>query len=419
MKDNNYKQTEIPKNWQKVKLEEITLSVNRGFQPSYTETEGVKVINQKCIRDWKVDTTESKLNDLNKKFVPEDKYLISFDILINSTGTGTVGRVGQVVEPKEPLVFDSHVTLIRPDFTKVDGRYLGYKLFLLEKYFEKLAEGSTNQVELPRGKIRNLEILIPSGIETQEKIASVLSTLDDKIEVNNKIARALEEMVQAIFKEWFVNFRFPGHEKIEFVDSDMGKIPKGWENGDLSVLVTLGRTAINPHQFQFEQFTHYSLPAFDNNQEHLVEFGKEIMSNKFLLPNSCTLVSKLNPRIPRLWLINDDKDGLRKISSTEFLVMIPREKFNLNFLHTFFQSSYFQNIFQSRTTGTSTSHQRVKPNDLLNIPMVIPPQNILLAFNQIVFRNWELIETLKKENQKLATLRDLLLPKLMKGEITV
>ena len=205
-------QNKIPDGWKKNNLGEVTTLITRGLQPSYTEKEGITVINQKCIRDGKVNLNHARLTDVNKKPIPENRYLKLHDILINSTGTGTVGRVGQITHIDKKLTCDSHVSIIRPNLEEIEGRYLGYTLWLLEPLLENCAEGSTNQVELARARLKSLEIILPINVEEQNKIVSVLSAFDDKIEVNNKIIQTLEQMAQEIFKEWFIVRKKDGKE---------------------------------------------------------------------------------------------------------------------------------------------------------------------------------------------------------------
>lgn len=156
--------------------------------------------------------------------------------MVNSTGVGTLGRVAQVKnEINEPLTADSHVTILRPDQNLVDGLYFGYAIINKEAHITFLGEGSTGQTELSRKRLSSeIEINVPE-LQTQKRIASILSSLDKKIELNQKMNQTLEEIGQAVFKQWFVHFEFPNEEGKsyktsggEMVDSELGKIPTGW-----------------------------------------------------------------------------------------------------------------------------------------------------------------------------------------------
>lgn len=409
---NKYMQNQVPNNWQKVKLKEITLQINRGFQPSYTEKQGVIVINQKCVRDGRVDLSESRLNNLNKKTISVDKYLKPLDILINSTGTGTVGRVGQIVNVKQPISFDSHVTLVRPDPSKIDGRYLGYVLGRLEKYFENLADGSTNQVELSRERVRDIELTIPP-ITDQKKTSSMLSAFDDKIEVNNKIARILEITAQAIFKEWFVNFRFPGYEKIELINSELGKIPRGWKIKLLKDIVCEVRESIDPKKTD-SNVPYLGMEHLPRRSLLLTEWGnaKDVVSTKLRFKKGDILFGKIRPYFHKVLVA--PMDG---ICSTDILVMksVNDNYFGIALSHIF--SDKFVNFSSQSSQGTNMP--RAKWEALSKYPVIIPDDRTLETFNKIVTFSIQKINIIIVENQKLADLRDLLLPKLMKGEIKI
>ena len=198
--------------WKTYKLGEIAEIIARGISPKYAKT-GVPVINQKCVRDGKIKFNDIKFNDATLKKVSEDKHLRKNDILVNSTGQGTLGRVGQINFEINEFTYDSHVTLVRID-KAFDQIFVGYKLKSLQSYIESMAEGSTGQTELNREKLRQLEITIPD-LATQTAIAQILTSLDDKIELNLQMNQTLEAMAQALFKEWFVNFNFPDHDSLD------------------------------------------------------------------------------------------------------------------------------------------------------------------------------------------------------------
>lgn len=174
--------------WRKVKLGGLITYVARGITPKYSETSnGIIVINQKCIRNEKLNIEESRLHADYLKKVSEEKIIKKYDILINSTGVGTLGRVCQN-ETDIKMTADSHITIVRPDKNKINPLFLGYVLKSQQKFIENLGEGSTGQTELKRERLINeVEVNFPLNLKFQEKIAKVLSDIDSKIELNNKI----------------------------------------------------------------------------------------------------------------------------------------------------------------------------------------------------------------------------------------
>ena len=174
--------------WRKVKLKEFIMYASRGITPKYSETsEGIIVLNQKCIRNQKLNLSESRLHADYLKKVSLEKIIQKYDILINSTGVGTLGRICQN-NLNVKMTVDSHITIIRPDINKIDPIFLGYSLKNQQSFIESLGEGSTGQTELKKDRLINeIEIKFPLNIGLQKKISKILSDIDNKIELNIKI----------------------------------------------------------------------------------------------------------------------------------------------------------------------------------------------------------------------------------------
>ncbi|HIF9219422.1 TPA: restriction endonuclease subunit S [Photobacterium damselae] len=154
---------EIPQDWKVNKLVEITLLIRRGISPKYTEESGTQVLNQKCIRNQKISFEDSRrhqaIMDDN-----DERLLKPFDVLVNSTGVGTLGRVAYVKRLAEKkTTVDSHVSIVRANPDKVCPRYLAWKLMRYQPVIEAAANGSTGQVELSKSFLEDLDVIIPSG----------------------------------------------------------------------------------------------------------------------------------------------------------------------------------------------------------------------------------------------------------------
>jgi type I restriction enzyme, S subunit len=319
------------------------------------------------------------------------------------------------------------LALLRPD---IDLRYA----YFLIKFIglNHLKDGTSNP-SLSRDTFGAQALPLPPLIE-QRAIAHILGTLDDKIEMNRRMNETLEAMARALFKSWFVDFD-PVHAKAEgrdpglpkhiadlfpdrFEDSDLGEIPAGWEVGKIEKFLALSRDSINPGEFPDEIFEHFSIPAFDEGQTPKRELGGAIKSNKYLIPADAILLSKLNPRIPRLWL-PVVRDNPRAICSTEFLVVLPRIEAFREFIYGLLASEAFTDVFETLVTGTSGSHQRVKPEGLLSMNAVIPDKSLIQHFSEVVQPLLARMDRAHEESQTLAALRDTLLPKLISGELHV
>ena len=137
--------------WQTNKLGEVCSFLNRGISPKYLEEGGICVLNQKCVRDHAVNFFLARRHDNTAKRVSSDRLVQAGDVLINSTGTGTLGRVAQVRKaPIEPTTVDSHVTIARPLPGKFFSEFFGYMLIFIEEAIKKAGEGCGGQTELAR-----------------------------------------------------------------------------------------------------------------------------------------------------------------------------------------------------------------------------------------------------------------------------
>jgi type I restriction enzyme S subunit len=298
--------------------------------------------------------------------------------------------------------------------TPPDTKYIKYCLdHRLEALLMRAGGGTFPN--LTKGDILTFPIPYPPH---RRKIAAILSAYDDLIENNTRRIAILEEMAQLLYREWFVHFRFPGHKQAAMVDSELGPIPEGWEVVKFADIVTLLRRGVKPHEFEDEVFAHYSFPAFDTTRMPLLERGETIRSSKYLVDGENVLLSKLNPRIPRVWLPFPDTN-YRAIASTEFLVLLPERPLTRPYLYSLCRSPEFLGDFAALTLGTSTSHQRVKPQDFMNMDTVLPLRSLIDAFSNVVDPMLRVIHTMRLENVALRRTRDLLLPRLLSGEVDV
>ena len=163
---------EIPEGWEVKGLSFLCSIVSRGISPKYIEDGGVCVLNQKCIRDNKISFDFSRRHDNHYKNT-SSRRIKEYDILVNSTGVGTLGRVAMVKRmPEEFITVDSHVTIVRADEKLVDELYFGFTIVQKQKEIEGFSLGSTGQVELSRSQLESLNVILPNS-KIQKKFRGI------------------------------------------------------------------------------------------------------------------------------------------------------------------------------------------------------------------------------------------------------
>ena len=203
-----------------------------------------------------------------------------------------------------------------------------------------------------------------------------------------------------------------------FVDSELGKIPEGWSVGRFGDIVDQVTDKENPFTSPDTLYHHFSIPAFDEGQWPRTERGENIKSQKLRVFPGVVLLSKLNPEIDRVWLV-DVQQGEQAVCSTEFLVFRPRSPYGTTFSYCLGRSSGFRQALRSLVTGTSKSHQRAPANAIFALQVVLCPKPLSDAFEMAATTCLQKSRVNRRESRILATLRDVLLPKLISGEIRV
>jgi type I restriction enzyme S subunit len=273
------------------------------------------------------------------------------------------------------------------------------------KILRKKAGGSGSTMPiLNKSTFESLSFNIPQYKE-QKSIASILTAFDDKIELLQAQNYILEETAQTIFTKWFGKYQI----------DDL--LPEGWRVEKLEEIANHSKTNIKPFDNPSAEYYHYSLPSYDNGLNPIIEKGEMIKSNKYLVESNSFLVSKLNPFTPRIWTVFISQENF--ICSTEFQVVKPKEELYFSLIHCFLNSDEFTNELSQKVKGTSSSHQRVNPQDIFDVELIIPSEKDLMNFNSIINPliikkdiNYQQIQTLTKT-------RDELLPILMSGEVRV
>ena len=294
-----------------------------------------------------------------------------------------------------------------------DRDFVYYAIKNLWPFFKNYEGQSTTLSILNKGQFSKIVIKVPQK-DIQQRIAFILSSLDDKIELNRKINANLEAQAQALFKSWFVDFE-PFRDG-EFVESELGRIPKGWKVVSLDKIAEISKSSINPQKYSELLFEHYSIPSFDDGLKPEKQLGEDIKSNKFVIANKMTLFSKLNPRIKRVWYV--DKLASNSICSTEFVPYKAKEDSKSSFVYGLINSQVFYDFVMSMVNGATGSHQRFHPEESMKFKIAYDADYVSKYCNLTSFILSQILNY-RDESRRLASLRDTLLPRLMSGELKV
>lgn len=333
---------------------------------------------------------------------------------------GTIGQVGMIPAdgPFDHYVISNKQLKLRVNSEIIDPLYAYYFFACPEtvQYIRDRAIGSAVP-GINLGILKALPVLVPP-LEEQRRIASILGAYDDLIAVNRRRITLLDDMARAMFEEWFVRYRFPGHETTTIINTPNGLLPEGWIWGTLGNFAKVANSTINPGLTPDRIFAHFSLPAFDDEQKPVLEPGDAIKSNKLAFRSPTVLASKLNPRIPRVWYVPEEI-AEHQVSSTEFVPLSPIGVHSAALVYAIVSSPEFRDRLTGMAGGTSTSHQRVKPSDIIKTPVAVPPDSISVTVGRYLEPHYNLSNQLRAANHHLATSRDLLLPRLISGQLSV
>jgi len=411
------------KTWRKVRLGETGRIVTGKTPPTaekdYFDGE-LPFITPTDITNFNVRYNYVTDRFLSKKWLAKAKNLL---IPQNSTCFVCIGStIGKICLAKEDSFTNQQINTVIVDSRKADFNYIYYLLKYNQRNIVKeYGGGGAVKSIINKSTFENIEFFIPDDPVEQKRIAEILSAFDDKIELNNKINQNLEQMAQAIFKEWFINFRFPGHKKVKMVDSELGKIPEGWEVKMLpKVFDFLEGPGIRNWQYTSKGCPFINIRLIQNNDidVKLASFISEEEAHgkyKHFHLQERDMVVSTSGTLGRSAIVR--KEHLPLLLNTSVIRFKPIDKQNYAYMYQFLNSAYFQNKILSMASGSAQPN--FGPVHLKQIEVLVPAQHVLNIFGNLANPIYEKIIANMSENQKLAALRDLLLPKLMSGEILV
>jgi len=390
--------------WKESKISELIEKANTGLDaikraPIVDYNSGIKclriqdVSQRKRFEDWGFcEVTDNNF----KRF-----QLKTGDIIVARTGA-SIG-VNSFIQKDLKAVFNNGLIRIKVDENKILPEFLFYQFqsSYYRNYIESISGGTSTQPNMQINVLLDFEIRVPPLLE-QKNIVDSIGSLDKKISLLHRQNKALEDLAETLFRQWFVE-----------------KIGEDWEELNLSNIANHVKNSINPSEQADTVFEHYSIPAFDEGQEPVSEAGNEIRSNKYQVLSNTILISKLNPRTPRVWAMYGNVNEKISICSTEFQVVKPNNDVDFGFIYCFLKSWNVMHELAGAAGGTSGSHQRVNPEVIFDLKLRYPPREKIDEFDEITKNFWMKIKNNRQQIRTLTQLRDTLLPKLMSGEVRV
>ena len=381
-------------------------------------------LNTKNVTKTGFDFTEKMFITKEKDEVLRKGKLIGYDVVM--TTRGTVGNIAYF-DPKikyKNMRINSGMVIIRANNLFLQPKFLYYILKnpITQEKIKQFSTGSA-QPQLPISTIKKVDFSLPD-LTTQKAIANILSSLDDKIELNNKINKNLEELAQTLYKQWFVDFDFPNVDGEpykssggEMVESELGLIPFGWKIGTIESVcnTVLGGTPSRKR----EEFWNGDINWINSGEvnqfriirpsEMITKKGYENSSTK-LMPKKTTVIAITGATLGAVSLLEIDSCANQSV-----IGILQNDNIKYSFIYPTMKNVIHNMI--GRQTGGAQQH--INKNDVNSYKIVVPDKHLLNRFHEVVDTIYNEIANRIFQNQKVSKLRDELLPKLLSGEIEV
>lgn len=431
--ENNLEELDMSfKHWEECSLEDLTVSIFSGGTPKTSEPSfwngEYNWLSSGETRNRFIRNTEKTIT-LDGVEKSSTKLAEIEDVVIASAGQGNTR--GQVSFCKINTYINQSVISLRCNTKKLYPLYLFYNLSSRYNEIRKISDGSSIRGSLTTKMMKQFKINLPSLTE-QKAIADILSSLDDKIELNNQMNETLEEMAQALFKRWFVDFEFPNEKGQpykssggEMVESELGMIPKEFkimELGDCLEKIVDNRGKTPPQSEKgISLIEGYNISMFNSFITKSTKKQKYVSLKTYNEwfrsghPRKGDILCATVGTLPK-WCFVGEKDEI--CIAQNIIALRSNENIISSFyLKHFMDTNYFIQTFNGRVV--TTAQPSIKVGHMTTIRLYIPQRDIISMFDEIVIPIYEQIEHLNLQNKSLELIRDSLLPKLMSGEIRV
>jgi type I restriction enzyme S subunit len=340
-------------------------------------------VKSKELLDSPIATSEETITDEGLK-KSAAKYFPAHTVLVAMYGAN-VGQLGWLANP---ATVNQAICGLVADETKADWRYLFYALLQERAKLITKAQGAAQQ-NLNQDAIRNFELPVPN-LPTQRKIADILSAYDDLIENNLRRIKILEQMAQSLYREWFVHFRFPGHESATFKDSELGRIPEGWEVGRLEDVLVLQRGFdLAKDKREVGEIPIYAASGITGYHSEAKVKGPGIVTGR-------------SGTIGQVVYIHED---FWPLNTALWVKAFPKSEP----MYAYFLLS----AIDLKGFNSGAAVPTLNRNDIHSLASLIPPMGIQSKFQDIAGSMLAEAKTLTLANQNLRRTRDLLLPQLL------
>lgn len=315
---------------------------------------------------------------------------------------------------------DSIVGFIAND-KLTETKYIKYYIDYIKTNIQNISHGTT-QDNLSLKKLLLVDFLIPNDFNEQKKIVTFLSNYDKLIENNFNRIKLLKEITNKLFNEWFVNFRFPEHKNVSMGQSKLGKIPKGWEYQKLSnICKVIPGYAFKSNDWENEGVPVIRIKNIKNNNEvdtkQVVFVSEDIFNStdkKFNITNGDILIAMTGATAGKIGIFRNNNISLLNQRVAKFL---PKKYYYYEYLWCYLTNPILKKFFFNLADGTAQPN--MSGNQLENIDLLIPSLEIVKKFSKIISPTIKMISNLFLKKQIIQDKKDLLLPKLISGEINI
>ena len=367
-----------------------------------------ELFEKDIITDMEMDRVQMSEREKKTFLVEADDLLFARQSLV----AAGAGKCSIVKTLSEPTTYESHLIRVRLDKQKCNPWYY-YYLFKLADNPIKAIVNQCAQAGIRGNELVKIKVPLPER-STQDRIASILSAYDNLIEVNNKRIKVLEQMAENLYKEWFVRFRFPGHETAEFKNG----IPKGWAYRRADEVIDFNPTLKTGNQ---TEFTIIPMEALSTNSMVLDSscFVRQDSISGRRSQNGDTLLAKITPCLEngKTGFVMGMPENEVLGGSTEFVVMRSKA-LTPHYVYCIARSYYFRKTAILSMNGAD-GRQRVDEEKLKSTKIVQPGKTVLDRFETIITPIFDGVYQMVQENKNLMKQRDLLLPRLMSGKLEV